>query len=203
MGGTGYEKFSELTLSHYVYIFQFSERAIANTQDNTDYENVFYKDTYAQTTTILSSLPSSRSLGVYLITGRYLYDIRRNELGQHGRTDRLLQVSLSPPSHLLVPLTLLSSRLDSYDYGAGINENRILTPKMAEMRLQGSFLRVSRDLLSAIYVGNGTNFTSSNSLFTQELRNEDTGAGFYFVRHADSTSVVHVSVMVMLLTFAM
>jgi hypothetical protein len=25
----------------------------------------------------------------------------------------------------------------SYDYGAGIDENRVLTPKMPEMRLQG------------------------------------------------------------------
>ena len=58
---------------------------------------------------------------------------------------------------------------------------------MAEMRLQGSFLRVSRDLLSATYTGNGTNYTTSNLLFTQELRNTDTGAGFYFVRHSDST----------------
>jgi hypothetical protein len=58
---------------------------------------------------------------------------------------------------------------------------------MAEMRLQGAFLRVSRDLLAATYIGNGTNYTTSTLLFTQELRNEVTGAGFYFVRHSDST----------------
>lgn len=28
----------------------------------------------------------------------------------------------------------------SYDYGAGINENRVATPKMNEMRLQGKVL---------------------------------------------------------------
>ena len=68
-----------------------------------------------------------------------------------------------------------------------INENRVLTPKASEMRLQGLFLRVSRDLLAANYIANGTNYTTSTELFVQELRNTDTGVGFYFLRHADST----------------
>ncbi|KAG6910916.1 hypothetical protein DXG01_006599 [Tephrocybe rancida] len=76
----------------------------------------------------------------------------------------------------------------SYDYGGGINENRVATPKMNEMRLQGLFLRVSRDLLGATLIANGTNYTSSNSIHTAELRNLDNGAAFYIIRQNASTS---------------
>ncbi|KAJ3555978.1 hypothetical protein NM688_g2283 [Phlebia brevispora] len=93
----------------------------------------------------------------------------------------------------------------SYDYGAGrilsrlrssgvseifsgINENRVAGPKMNEMRLQGLFLRVSRDLLSATLIANGTNYTSSSLIHTAELRNLDTGTGFYIIRHNSSPS---------------
>jgi hypothetical protein len=34
----------------------------------------------------------------------------------------------------------------SYDYGGGINENRIVTPKMPEMRMQGEVRLVVRQL---------------------------------------------------------
>ncbi|EGO22566.1 glycoside hydrolase family 35 protein [Serpula lacrymans var. lacrymans S7.9] len=74
----------------------------------------------------------------------------------------------------------------SYDYGAGINENRVAGPKMNEMRLQGLFLRVSRDLLSSTLIANGTNFTSSSSVHTAELRNLDSGAAFYIIRQNDT-----------------
>ncbi|TDL23439.1 glycoside hydrolase family 35 protein [Rickenella mellea] len=76
----------------------------------------------------------------------------------------------------------------SYDYGGGINENRVATPKMNEIRQQGAFLRVARDLLAANVINTGTTYTSSNLLHTAELRNPQTNAGFYFVRHNDSTS---------------
>ncbi|KAJ3735068.1 glycoside hydrolase family 35 protein [Lentinula guzmanii] len=76
----------------------------------------------------------------------------------------------------------------SYDYGGGINENRVAGPKMNEMRLQGLFLRVSRDLFGAIALGNGNNYTTSAIMHTYELRNLGTGAGFYFLRQNDSTS---------------
>lgn len=69
---------------------------------------------------------------------------------------------------------------------AGINENRVLTPKMPEMRLQGLFLRVSRDLLAATLVANGTNYTTSTAIHTAELRNLASNAGFYVLRHQDS-----------------
>ncbi|KAJ3902306.1 glycoside hydrolase family 35 protein [Lentinula edodes] len=81
----------------------------------------------------------------------------------------------------------------SYDYGGGINENRIAGPKMNEMRLQGLLLRVSRDLFGAVSLGNGTNYTTSALMHTYEMRNLDTGAGFYFLRQNDSPSTALVS----------
>ncbi|KAF8202416.1 glycoside hydrolase family 35 protein [Pholiota molesta] len=84
--------------------------------------------------------------------------------------------------------TLEPTVYSSYDYGGGINEARVATPKMNEMRLQGLFLRVSRDLLGATLIANGTNYTTSTLIHTAELRNLNTNAGFYFVRHDTSTS---------------
>lgn len=131
MGGTGYEKYTvNLT--------------------NAQYEDVFYKENYAQTATILN---------IYMLYGG-------TNWGQ----------------------TLEPTVYTSYDYGGGINENRVLTPKMPEMRLQGLFLRVSRDLLAATLIANGTNYTTSTAIHTAELRNLASNAGFYVLRHQDSPS---------------
>ena len=80
----------------------------------------------------------------------------------------------------------------SYDYGGGINENRVPGDKMREMRLQGLFLQSSPGLLSSTYIANGTNYTSNPLIYTAELRqlagSTPPGNGaFYFVRHNDST----------------
>ena len=77
----------------------------------------------------------------------------------------------------------------SYDYGGGINENRVATPKMNELRLQGAFLRVSPDLLGADYIANGTTYTTDPTLYVANLANRETGARFWFLRHLDSTCV--------------
>ncbi|KAF9472855.1 glycoside hydrolase family 35 protein [Pholiota conissans] len=130
-GGTGYEKYS-------------------NGLTDATFEDVFYKENYAQTATILN---------IYMLFGG-------TNWGQ----------------------TLEPTVYSSYDYGGGINEARVATPKMNEMRLQGLFLRVSRDLLGATLIANGTNYTSSSLIHTAELRNLNTNAGFYFVRHDASTS---------------
>ncbi|KAF5351319.1 hypothetical protein D9758_008015 [Tetrapyrgos nigripes] len=131
-GGTGYEKYSgDLT--------------------NATYENVFYKENYAQTATILN---------IYMLFGGTNW----------GQT-------AAPVSYT------------SYDYGGGINENRVANSKMNEMRQQGLFLRVSRDLLGSTLIANGTNYTSNSLIHTAELRNLGTGAGFYVTRHDDSTSL--------------
>ncbi|KAJ6584740.1 glycoside hydrolase family 35 protein [Mycena capillaripes] len=134
-GGTGYEKYS-----------------INPGLTNADFENVFYKENYAQTATILS---------IYMLFGGTNWG------------------SIAAP----VSYT-------SYDYGGGINENRVAGPKMNEMRLQGLFLRVSRDFLAADLLANGTNYTTSTLIHTAELKNPDTGAGFYVTRHNSSVSTV-------------
>ncbi|KAI0318758.1 glycoside hydrolase family 35 protein [Amylostereum chailletii] len=134
-GGTGYELF---------------ETDLHNAQ----YESVFYKDTYAQTATLLSEYPG-------LLFGG-------TNWGQ----------------------TAEPTVYTSYDYGGGINENRVATPKMNEMRLQGLFLRVSRDILGSTLIANGTNYTTSSTVHTAELRNLDTGAAFYILRQNDTTSTV-------------
>lgn len=121
-----------------------------NDLDNADYENVFYKTSYAQTATIFN---------VYMLYGGTNW----------GNT-------FEPTVY------------SSYDYGGGINENRVVTPKMPEMRMQGLFLRVSRDLLGANLISNGTNYTSSNLIYATELHNFDTDARFYVLRHNDATS---------------
>ncbi|KAF8997897.1 glycoside hydrolase family 35 protein [Cyathus striatus] len=144
-GGTGYEKYC---------LASFTSKA--NGLTDATFENVFYKENYAQTATILN---------IYMLFGGTNW----------GNTAEPTVYS-------------------SYDYGGGrklflgINENRVATPKMNEMRLQGLFLRVSRDLLGSNLLANGTNYTTSSLIHTAELRNPDTGAGFYFVRHDTSTS---------------
>ncbi|KAK7462971.1 hypothetical protein VKT23_007552 [Stygiomarasmius scandens] len=130
-GGTGYEHYTDDLSS-------------------ATYENVFYKENYAQTATILN---------IYMLYGGTNW----------GQT--AAQVAYT-----------------SYDYGGGINENRIATPKMNEMRQQGLFLRVSRDLLGATLIARGTNYSTTSSIHTTELRNLDTNTAFYFVRHNDSVS---------------
>ncbi|KAF4610613.1 hypothetical protein D9613_007145 [Agrocybe pediades] len=84
--------------------------------------------------------------------------------------------------------TLEPTVYSSYEYGGGISESRVANAKMNEMRLQGLFLRVSRDLLGATLIANGTNYTTSSLIHTAELRNLDTGSAFYFARHDTSTS---------------
>ncbi|THH33329.1 hypothetical protein EUX98_g843 [Antrodiella citrinella] len=144
-GGTGYEKYSDdLT--------------------NATYENVFYKDTYAQTTTILN---------IYMLYGG-------TNWGQ----------------------TLEPTVYTSYDYGGGINENRVTTTKMNEMRLQGLFLRVARDILASNMIGNGTGYTTSNLVYTTELRNPATHGAFYIIRHNDATSLALTSTKINMTTSA-
>jgi hypothetical protein len=53
----------------------------------------------------------------------------------------------------------------------------------------GSFLRVARDLYDATYIANGTNYTSSDLIYVSHSQNLNTGTGFYFVRHEDTTCV--------------
>ncbi|ESK83683.1 glycoside hydrolase family 35 protein [Moniliophthora roreri MCA 2997] len=82
----------------------------------------------------------------------------------------------------------------SYDWGAAISEPRILTTKYTELKLQGTFLRSSPEFYKTDVVANSTEIpiidtlNSSSLGFATLLRNPDTGAGFWIVRHNDSTS---------------
>ncbi|KAL1724445.1 glycoside hydrolase family 35 protein [Schizophyllum commune] len=75
----------------------------------------------------------------------------------------------------------------SYDYGAAIAEDRTLTAKYSELKMQGYFLHSSPDYLVAVRIGNGTTtngtaYSDSPDIFTTHLNSPETDANFYFVR---------------------
>ncbi|KAL0951714.1 hypothetical protein HGRIS_008390 [Hohenbuehelia grisea] len=79
----------------------------------------------------------------------------------------------------------------SYDYGSSLTESRQLTSKFDELKRQGLFLRSSPEFYKTDWVtdtSTGGVFTTSSAAFVTFLRNPDTGAGFYILRQADSTS---------------
>lgn len=76
----------------------------------------------------------------------------------------------------------------SYDYSAAISENRTIGTKFYEIKTLGLFIRVSKDLRKTDMVGNSTSYSSTDEITTIELRNPDTDAGFYAIRHTDPTS---------------
>ncbi|KAI6156505.1 glycoside hydrolase family 35 protein [Pisolithus thermaeus] len=79
----------------------------------------------------------------------------------------------------------------SYDYGGAIAENRQLTTKYLELKRQGLFLRSSPEFYKTDHIGDTTiSALAATGSFVHItiLRNPDTGASFYIVRHNDSTS---------------
>ncbi|KAK0444118.1 glycoside hydrolase family 35 protein [Armillaria borealis] len=75
----------------------------------------------------------------------------------------------------------------SYDYGAAIREDRTLTPKIDELKLQSYFLHASPDYLLAGRIGNGTvgsgtAYSESTDVYTTHLHSPSSGANLYFVR---------------------
>lgn len=76
----------------------------------------------------------------------------------------------------------------SYDYSSPVSENRVVWDKYYETKLLTMFTRVAKDLAHTDRLWNGTGLTSNNAITTSELRNDETGAGFYVVMHLDSTS---------------
>lgn len=73
-----------------------------------------------------------------------------------------------------------------YDYGAPIREDRALSPKYSEVKLQAAFLHSSPDFLVATRFGNGTvgagTAFSSNPLIYTTALSASSGAHFYVVR---------------------
>ncbi|KAK7961878.1 beta-galactosidase B [Apiospora aurea] len=76
----------------------------------------------------------------------------------------------------------------SYDYSSPISENRIIGDKYYETKILTQFTRVANDLAFTNRIGNSTEYTDNPSIATAELRNPETGAAFYVVMHANSTS---------------
>ncbi|PLB49336.1 putative beta-galactosidase [Aspergillus steynii IBT 23096] len=71
----------------------------------------------------------------------------------------------------------------SYDYSSPIHENRLIGDKFNEAKLFGLFMRSARDFTKVKRVANSTAYATDGSILTTELRNPDTGAAFYVVRH--------------------
>ncbi|VDB87385.1 unnamed protein product [Peniophora sp. CBMAI 1063] len=79
----------------------------------------------------------------------------------------------------------------SYDYGSSIEENRALTAKFIELKLQGLFLRSSPELYKTDWIGNSTAGVvqvSNPDAFVVHLQNPDTNTSFFIARQTDSTS---------------
>ncbi|KAF8323218.1 glycoside hydrolase family 35 protein [Clavulina sp. PMI_390] len=81
----------------------------------------------------------------------------------------------------------------SYDYGAPIREDRTLTTKYNEIKLQSHFLASSPAFLTAVRIGNGTvgsgtAYSSSNQIYTTNLRDPSTNTNFYIVRQTTNSN---------------
>lgn len=79
----------------------------------------------------------------------------------------------------------------SYDYGASIRENRMLSAKFDELKRQGLFLRSSPEFRKTDWIGDSSTggvSVNSSGAFVTFLRNPDSGTGFYIARQNDSTS---------------
>lgn len=72
-------------------------------------------------------------------------------------------------------------RLSSYDYGSAIREDRTLTPKYDEIKLQALFLHASEDLFSTSITFAGVGYTDNSNIYTTHLQGQN-GTGFYVFR---------------------
>ncbi len=78
----------------------------------------------------------------------------------------------------------------SYDYGAAIQENRQLAePKYSELKLLSIFVRSAPDLAhTKVVVGASSNrYTERHDIMVTHLKNPDTRASYYIVRHKNSS----------------
>ncbi|KAJ7689730.1 glycoside hydrolase family 35 protein [Mycena rosella] len=73
----------------------------------------------------------------------------------------------------------------SYDYGAPVNEQRQITAKHAELKLQSLFLRSFSDFYMTDLIEVDT--TTVPSLYITHLQNPVQGSSFYIFRHNDAT----------------
>lgn len=76
----------------------------------------------------------------------------------------------------------------SYDYNAPISEDRSIADKYYETKNLALFTKVAEDLTMTNRINNGTQYTGNAAITTVELRNPDSNAGFYILRHTNSSS---------------
>ncbi|KAI0187038.1 putative beta-galactosidase B [Xylaria flabelliformis] len=76
----------------------------------------------------------------------------------------------------------------SYDYSSPVSENRKIGSKYYETKLLTQFTRVAPDLAMTDRVGNDTDYSTNSAIAVSELRNPETGAGFYVAMHSYSPS---------------
>ncbi|KAG5721683.1 putative beta-galactosidase A [Termitomyces sp. T112] len=81
----------------------------------------------------------------------------------------------------------------SYDYGAAVAENRELSAKFGELKLQSLFLRTFNDIYKTDYQGEDN--TTFAGVTTTHLQNPDTGASFYITRHITTSNPASVPLM--------
>lgn len=74
-----------------------------------------------------------------------------------------------------------------------IREDRSLTVKYGEMKLQAQFLASSPAYLTAVRIGVGasTVYTNSTQIYTTNLEDPASGTNFYFVRQTTNQYVLH------------
>jgi beta-galactosidase GanA len=75
----------------------------------------------------------------------------------------------------------------SYDYGAAITEDRLLTTKYDEFKRQGYFIQAVSPVLAETDPA-AAPVSSDSAIQTAARVNPDTGTQFVLIRHADSTS---------------
>ncbi|KZT23601.1 glycoside hydrolase family 35 protein [Neolentinus lepideus HHB14362 ss-1] len=85
----------------------------------------------------------------------------------------------------------------SYDYAAPIREDRTLSPKYYELKLQAGFLHASPDFLLATRVGSGTvgsgtAYSDNAKVYTTVLKSQS-GVSFYVVRQTSNSYTTPVS----------
>ncbi|KAF2843588.1 glycoside hydrolase family 35 protein [Patellaria atrata CBS 101060] len=76
----------------------------------------------------------------------------------------------------------------SYDYSSPISENRTIGAKYYETKNLAMFTRAAEDLTVTNRIGNSTSYSTNPAVKASELRNPETGAGFYVTIHSQSSS---------------
>ncbi|KAG9085345.1 hypothetical protein FRC06_003654 [Ceratobasidium sp. 370] len=83
------------------------------------------------------------------------------------------------------------NKIPIYDYAAAISEDRTLTPKFSEIKLQGLFLHATPHYHLAGRISTGTSLSSSSQIFTTHLATTQ-GQNLYIVRQTTNNNTARV-----------